>query len=81
MLEYELQIYNNYNKEQRLLPINNECIICCKANDINSIIVCDICEMSKCHYYCDGLYRIPDSLWKCYKCRCSGLLYSLKFKI
>ena len=48
---------------------NDYCEICLGTEDLECMIICDLCDTNVCHYYCDNLRGIPPDDWYCHDCR------------
>lgn len=50
---------------------SDACYECFKNNDQSNLLICDKCNISVCHYYCDHLNSLPNESeeWICFFCR------------
>lgn len=50
---------------------SDACYECFKNNDQSNLLICDKCNISVCHYYCDHLNSLPTESeeWVCFFCR------------
>ena len=47
------------------------CYVCNRITDAKNMLICDKCDQKFCHYYCDGLKRLPkkNDKWYCADCK------------
>ena len=50
---------------------DNPCYVCNRFDDPNNMLICDKCDVKCCHYYCDGLKKLPkkNEKWFCSECK------------
>ena len=50
---------------------DNPCYVCNSFDDPYNMLICDKCNFQYCHYYCDGLKKLPkkNEKWFCYYCK------------
>ncbi len=68
-------IYTNDSKLlilllNKILDSDDICYECQKSNDLEYLLICDLCKMNVCHTYCCGLEKnIPEGSWFCKNCK------------
>ena len=47
------------------------CYVCNRFTDPKNMLICDKCDQKYCHYYCDGLKKLPkkNEKWFCVDCK------------
>jgi hypothetical protein len=45
------------------------CIVCQMDCDDSCLLICDGCNTTTTHTYCDGLETVPIGDWLCFRCR------------
>ena len=62
---------NNYNINLNNYDDDFPCYVCNRYTDAKNMLICDKCDRNYCHYYCDGLKKLPkkNEKWFCYDCK------------